>query len=494
MTHMLVLTTMLTAGCSSAPLASPQDAGSCTSDQECAAPTGVCDLAGTMTCVQCTPAAATACTGATPACVSNSCAKCTAHTQCAASNVCLLDGSCALATQVAYVQAGGTGALPCAKDAPCGTLDDGVKANQPTVKVGPGTLADNKVTTIDGKAVTIVADPGAKLSRSNAGVILQVQNTGADVAIYDLEITAGAGAGNPAISLPAGGEPKLSLTRVAVDGNQGTGISVAAGSLSITQGTITNNGSGIVMAGGGTLSIAQSTISGNTGGGVSATGGTLSIAQSTISGNTGGGVSATGGTLSIAQSTVTLNTSGGISISGAQFDITNIFIVSNGGAGSILGGIRIDGVTTNGMHRLDFNTLTANQGPATINTGITCGTVLVPLVFANNIVYANIVSGGGVQVGGGGANCAARYSNIGPDTLPGTGNINVDPLFVNVPQANFHLQATSPARDVADPAATLTVDFDGDVRPQGTRTDMGADEWQPSSRWRSRHLRHQDIE
>jgi hypothetical protein len=434
MTHMLVLTTMLTAGCSSASLASPQDAGSCTSDQECAAPTGVCDLAGTMTCVQCTPAAATACTATTPVCVSNACQKCTQHAQCAASNVCLLDGSCAVATQVSYVQAGGTGALPCAKDAPCGTLHDGIKANQPTVKVGPGTLADNKVTTIDGKAVTIVADPGAKLSRSNAGVILQVQNTGTDVAIYDLEITAGTGAGNAAISVPNGGEPKLSLTRVAVDGNQGTGISVAAGSLSIAQGTITNNGSGIVMTGGGTLSIAQSTIS--------------------------------------------LNTGGGLSISGAQFDIFNNYVVRNGGAGSILGGIRIDGITTNGMHRLDFNTITANQGAATIDTGVACGTVLVPLVFANNVVYANIVSGGGAQIGGS-ANCTAKYSNIGPDTLAGTGNINADPQFVSVPQANFHLQATSPARDVADPAATLTVDFDGDVRPQGARTDMGADEWKP---------------
>jgi hypothetical protein len=408
----------------------------CMSDQQCAAPTGVCDLVGTMTCVQCTPSEPGACTGVTPACVNNSCAKCTAHAQCPASNVCLPDGSCADATQVAYVQAGATGAVPCTKAAPCGTLDAGVNAGKPTVKIAAGTLADNKVTTIDGKALTIVADPGAKLDRSNDGPILEVRNNGADVKIFDLEITGGTGmATDAAISLGNGGAPKLTLTRATIDMNQGIGIT--------------------------------------------ATGGTLVVTQSTISGNAGGGITATGGTLAVTQSTVILNTSGGISISGAQFDITNNFIVSNGGAGSILGGIRIDGITANGMHRLDFNTLTANQGPATINTGITCGTVLVPLVFANNIVYANIVSGGGVQVGGGGANCAARYSDIGPDTLPGTGNLNADPQFVSVPQANFHIQATSPARDVADPAATLTIDFDGDARPQGARSDMGADEWKP---------------
>jgi Right handed beta helix region len=411
MTHMLLFATML-AGCGGNTAAPPRDAGSCTGDQDCAAPTAVCDLAGTMTCVQCTPAEATACSGATPACIGNTCQKCTAHTQCAVSNVCLPDGTCADAAQVAYVQAGGTGSLPCTKAAPCGTLDDGVRANKPTVKVAAGTLADNKVTTIDGKALTIVADPGAKLSRGNSGIILEVRNDGADVAVYDLEITAGAGAANAAISVPNGGAPKLSLTRVAVDGNQGTGISVAAGK--------------------------------------------LTIARSTISGNTGGG----------------------LSISSAQFDITNTFIVSNGGGLATFGGVAIGSiaVSASGQHRLAFNTVTANLGPATVNTGITCSSVLSPLVFSNNIVYGNIVSGGGAQIGGS-ANCTATYSDIGPDGLAGVGNINADPLFVNVAQANFHIQATSPARDAADPAATLAVDFDGDMRPQGTRSDMGADEW-----------------
>lgn len=382
----------------------------CKGNGDCMAPLGVCDLETSMACVQCTPSQAAACVGATPACVTNQCQKCTAHSQCSSSNVCLPDGSCADASNVAYVQAGGTGASPCDKAAPCGTLDDGVKAGRPTVKVAAGTVMDNKVTSIDGAARVIVADPGAKITRSNQGVILEVKNDGADVAIYDLEITGGAGAGNAAISVPNGGTPKLSLTRVAVDGNQGAGISVAAGS--------------------------------------------LSIARSTIGSNTGGG----------------------ISISGAQFDITNTFIVSNGGASTPFGGVSI-AQTGNGVRRFEFNTVSNNVGADGAALGVVCSLITQPIVLSNNIVYANQTGGTRTQVGGG--MCSWSYSDVGPDTVAGTGNTGADAMFVDPTKGNFHIRATSPARDAADPAATLAIDFDGNARPQGTRSDMGADEVTP---------------
>jgi Right handed beta helix region len=405
----------------------------CSGDQQCAAPTAVCDLSGTMVCVQCTPAEATACTGATPACIGTTCQKCTAHTQCPTSNVCLPDGTCADAAQVAYVQATGTGSPPCAKASPCGTLDDGVKANKPTVKIAAGTVADSKLTTIDGKAVTIVADPGAKLDRSNDGPILEVRSNGADVKIYDLEVTGGTGVvTDAAITLGGGGAPKLGLTRTTIDGNQGIGIS--------------------------------------------ATGGALTIAQSTISGNTGGGLSATGGTLTIAQSTISLNTAGGLSISGAQFDITNTFIVSNGGASTPFGGVSI-AQTGSGTRRFEFNTVSNNVGVDGAALGMVCSLVTQPIVLTNNIIYGNQTGGTRTQVGG--AMCSWTYSDIGPDTVAGTMNTSADPMFVNPTQGNFHIKATSPARDAADPAATLAVDFDGDTRPQGAHSDMGADEWKP---------------
>jgi len=68
----------------------------------------------------------------------------------------------------------GTG---CSKAIPCGLLEDGLKTNKPIIKFGAGTVADSKTTTIDAKAVTIVAEPGARLDRTGDGVILQIQST-----------------------------------------------------------------------------------------------------------------------------------------------------------------------------------------------------------------------------------------------------------------------------------------------------------------------------
>lgn len=386
------------------------DPKSCKGDGDCMAPTAVCDLGATMTCVQCTTSEPGACSGATPACVNTQCQKCTMHAQCTTSNVCLPDGSCADMAQVAYVAMGGSGSA-CSKSNPCGTLNDGLSTPRPYVKV-TGTVTDTKATTIDGKAVTILADPGAQLSRSNPGVILQVQNDGADVRIFDLEITGGIGAGNAAVSLPNGGAPKLTLTRVKVDGNAGIGVLASSG--------------------------------------------TLTMSRSIVSNNNGGGVS----------------------ISGAQFDITNCFIVENGGTASALGGVDISQIVTpTGTHRLDFNTIAANLGPATVvvNTGVNCTTIGTTLMFDSNIIYGNAVNAGGKQLGGS-PMCTATYSDVGPDPAAGATNINVLPMFNALAQGDFHLASTSPCKDAADPAATIPDDIDGDTRPQGPRRDMGADE------------------
>jgi hypothetical protein len=57
-----------------------------------------------------------------------------------------------------------------------------------------------------------------------------------------------------------------------------------------------------------------------------------------------------------------------------------------------------------------------------------------------------------------------------------TGNLNLDPMFIAALQGNFHLMNGSPCKDAADPASTIPDDIDGDMRPQGPRRDMGADE------------------
>jgi len=313
----------------------------------------------------------------------------------------LPDGSCATVAQVAYVDpATGTGNA-CSLAAPCKKVSDALATARPYVKL-KGTI--DEAVTINNQNVTVLADPGAKLTRTNPGVILKVDGT-STVEIVDLAIADGLG-------------------------GTGIGISLLPGNMA-------------------SLTLLRSTVSNNAGGGISASGGTLTVTQSTISGNTGGG----------------------ISISGGQFDLTNNFIVSNGGPLAVFGGAKIDGIATGtGAHRLDFNTITANQTSGTLTAGVLCSAIAVPLTFASNIVFRN---GSGMQVEGSG--CAWNYSDIG-QVITGTADINADPLFVNVSQGDFHIQATSPAKDTADPGAMENVDFDGDARPQGTHSDMGADE------------------
>jgi hypothetical protein len=248
----------------------------CESDGQCTPL--VCDVSGAMTCVQCTVNEASVCVATTPVCVNNQCQKCTAHAQCAASNVCLPDGTCADEAQIAYVQAGGTGTT-CTKFAPCGTLDVGLTTNMPFVKINSGAVADIKTTSIDGKAVMVLAEPGARLERVNVGVILEVRNN-ADVKIFDLEVAGATGSGNAAIFI-ASGAPILTLTRVKIDDSQGPGISAIAGTLTMTQSTVSRNtGGGISISG------AQFDLVGNVffsnGSGMSAVGAvSISTSQST---------------------------------------------------------------------------------------------------------------------------------------------------------------------------------------------------------------------
>lgn len=303
---------------------------SCSSNAQCSGATPVCDVGGTKMCVQCTTDDEMACSGATPVCgATNTCERCTMHAQCS-SNVCLPDGSCSDGGNVAYVAANGSGSA-CTKAMPCGTLAAAIGTSKPIVKIAAGLVKDTTTTTIDGKAVTILADPGAKLDRDGDGPIVEVRSANADVKIYDLEVTGASGvSGADGLQLtPNGGTPKLALTRVNVTANQG--------------------------------------------GGITCTGGALTISQSTVSTNQGGGISVTG--------------------TGATFDITNSFIFRNGDPDNgTFGGVNL-GIATAGSNRFEFNTVVDNRASAgaTRVGGVLCD--IAAFAAANNIVARNSVGG-----------------------------------------------------------------------------------------------------
>ena len=64
-----------------------------------------------------------------------------------------------------------------------------------------------------------------------------------------------------------------------------------------------------------------------------------------------------------------------------------------------------------------------------------------------------------------GSTFQVNYSDI-QGGYAGTGNIDANPLFVNAPNGDFHLQAGSPCIDTGNPTSPLD--------PDGSRADMGA--------------------
>jgi Right handed beta helix region len=398
--------------------------GSCNEKADCAGQEGklscseLNDATGYGICVQCTASDAAACLGVTPVCgADHVCKGCGKHTDCS-SAACLPDGSCGSDTNVAYVAAAGTGTA-CTKAAPCGTLAAAVAKGKAYVKVAAGNpVKDGQVTTIDGKAVTVLADEGAKLDRDGDGAVLEVRSAGADVKIYDLEITGATGStGANGIDVnPNGGTPKMALTRVKLTGNQGLGLS--------------------------------------------AQGGAVTLSQSTISGNTGGGISISG--------------------VGTSFFIADNFVFYNGRAlgaqASNQGGVAIASNTAGS--KFERNTVAFNESNGlTFRGGASCN---APLASAGgNLLFRNSEpdGGGGLKND---ASTQANLTGGCPfgnsfSTATDAGNLGFkSPLIAPF---DFHLTAASPATVRDAGGACSGMDVDGDARPQGAACDLGADEY-----------------
>lgn len=283
------------------------DPRSCSTDQDCSGDTPACDVMGTMSCVQCTADNHGACTGANPACIDNACGPCTAHGQCD-SRVCLIDdgGTCAAPEDVAYVAETGTDNASCSQSEPCTRISKALDTGRPYLKLA-GTLVEAVV--IDDRNVTLLAEPGARLTSTQGGPILQIEGT-SQVRIFDLEISGAQG--GSAIFIP----------------------NAASGSLDVSRATISNNDSrGINSSGPVALRVSRSTISGNRGGGLVVTHNdtTFQITDNFIiyngraTGSDYGGVAITSNTLGskLERNTIAFNQSngtfrGGVSCTGSR--------------------------------------------------------------------------------------------------------------------------------------------------------------------------------
>ncbi|CAN5396801.1 hypothetical protein BH11MYX1_BH11MYX1_15800 [soil metagenome] len=155
-----------------APKAPPDVVTGCTNDTTCMAPTAVCDT-GTSMCVQCTTTEPSACMAATPVCMNEACTACVAHTDCS-SNACLPTGACGDDSNVAYADPSGTDNTQCTKATPCTTVAKALLTGRPYVKLH-GT--NNEAVSINNQSVSLLADPGAKLTYTTNGIVLEVKGT-----------------------------------------------------------------------------------------------------------------------------------------------------------------------------------------------------------------------------------------------------------------------------------------------------------------------------
>jgi hypothetical protein len=405
---------------------------SCKDDTGCNATSDqpVCKIVDNVgVCVECTPEKRAMCSPAMPICTNDKCAPCTRHSDCTESNVCTPDGSCALETDVAYVDGTfGTDQLMCSKLMPCNRIDTAVLTARSIVKVS-GMVTDR--TTLDSRDVVILADPGATLAPWMDDVALEVRGS-SQVQIFDLVITR-TGTPRPAREgVTVDNTADLRMTRVSILNNDADGVRVSSGKLTCTLCTIAQN----------------------TGLGITAVDGKATISQSTIQKNAGGGIL--------------------ISTNVDEFQIVGNVIFNNGSATATTGGIRVSNVIGTPANRIDFNSLGRNEASLPIAPGIDCESLGSRLTARYNIIWNNgpaPVFGAQVNAGG----CDHTSSDIGPETF-GT-NVNMEPGFIEETGGNLHLMH-SQARLTVTPntnelAGLAQRDIDGHTR--GATTDMGAD-------------------
>ncbi len=146
----------------------------------------------------------------------------------------------------------------------------------------------------------------------------------------------------------------------------------------------------------------------------------------------------------------------GIDVFGGTIDFTNLLLYETTGVGLNL-------IHPSGSVKFATIARTGRNGSGVF--GAHCE--IASVVFQGSIIWHSF-AGSQPPVDG---SCTQFVATIaGPATVLGA--MNTNPQFVNEVSNDFHLGASSPARDALD--AGPAVDLENGARPRGTRFDMGA--------------------
>ena len=289
----------------------------------------------------------------------------------------------------------------------------------------------------------------------------------------------------------AGGGISCYLGTVEIEGNRinscvaqsGGGIYLYQVTATVTGNTVTGsqphveftgtrNGGG-VCARNSAVTMSGNVVTSNTGymngAGIYAYMSSLSLYGDTISSNScssnGGGVMTERSSFSSGRAVVTGNSAGtgaGIYHKAASFDMANTLVASNT-ASMIGGGVYADSLWGD----IESNTLDGNSslyagGNMMLNNSQGC------LVRGNNFTGSTPSGFHATTPENVTYTYNNAYGNTGDDVLgitPDGTNISADPLYVNLPGADYHLALYSPGIDRGDPGAGTD--------PDGSRADIG---------------------
>jgi hypothetical protein len=234
----------------------------------------------------------------------------------------------------------------------------------------------------------------------------------------------------------------------------GAAVSISAGDVSLYDITLTGAGP---TQGDGVLA---------------STTGTVDLERVTLTMNPHYGINASAGKIIANRSEIDHNQAGGVWLDTADFDLENCVIFSNGVSGtSAFGGVDITSPPTTA--KLEFTTIADNHALTTQSGGVVCSGAA--LMLSDDIVYGNDTYLSVQTLG----TCSFTYTDFYPTGFfAGSGNGSGDPMFAGSDTGDFHIGASSAAKDAADPNASLKIDFYGSARPVGAGYDMGASEFQ----------------
>jgi parallel beta-helix repeat protein len=352
-------------------------------------------------------------------------------------------------------------------------ISDGIRVNGGTV-----TLADNvihDITGADGPGIYVVGTPGNIFGNQ----VYAVADRGIYVRTADATMVAGNtvyDVANDGIYVRDGGAVTVSANTVYSASERG--IYVRGGSAAIVDNTVHDTGDdGIRTYSTNTdVDIRGNTVTAAGNDGVDARGARVQVRGNTITGSGDNGIKADeiGQWVRIEANWILSNTTFGIAVRVApDFSLINN-IVGDHPAGSVeLGSPTADSV----RQGLAYHNTLVGSGTGQQGVGVA---VLDPLTatLVNNIVVSHTL---GITVSSSALPTATLWISRtllwgnGDDPYTGTLMLNLDPQFADPPYMDYHIRETSPAVDQGLNAG-VTIDIDGDPRPNGMAPDLGADE------------------